>query len=144
MCSSDLVAEHLEAFRAEGERFRGLSFATIAGAGANGAIVHYHSSPATNRRLVPGEVFLLDSGGQYWDGTTDVTRTLAVPGERPTLEAREAFTRVLKGHIAIARAVFPKGTSGAQIDILARLPLWEKGLDFDHGTGHGKIGRAHV
>jgi Xaa-Pro aminopeptidase len=131
------VAERLEAFRAEGERFRGLSFATIAGAGANGAIVHYHSTPATNRALTPGEVFLLDSGAQYWDGTTDVTRTLAVPGGAPQREAQEAFTRVLKGHIALSRARFPEGTTGSQLDALARLPLWEVGLDYDHGTGHG-------
>jgi len=131
------VAERLEAFRREGERFRGLSFATIAGAGANGAIVHYHSSPATSRALAAGEVFLLDSGAQYWDGTTDVTRTLAVPGAAPAPEARDAFTRVLKGHIALARARFPEGTTGSQLDALARVPLWEVGLDYDHGTGHG-------
>jgi Xaa-Pro aminopeptidase len=131
------VADNLLGFRAEGELFRGLSFPTIAGDGPNGAIVHYHSSPATNRRLAPGDVFLLDSGAQYWDGTTDVTRTIAVPGGAPSREAREAFTRVLKGHIALARARFPEGTSGSQLDALARLPLWEVGLDYDHGTGHG-------
>jgi Xaa-Pro aminopeptidase len=131
------VAERLEAFRAEGERFRGLSFATIAGVAANGAIVHYHSTPATNRALTPGEVFLLDSGAQYWDGTTDVTRTLAVPGAAPQREAQKAFTRVLKGHIALSRARFPEGTTGSQLDALARVPLWEVGLDYDHGTGHG-------
>jgi Xaa-Pro aminopeptidase len=131
------VAENLLRFRAEGEYFRGLSFPTIAGAGPNGAIVHYHSSPATNRTLTPGDVFLLDSGAQYWDGTTDVTRTLAVPGAVPPREAREAFTRVLKGHIALARARFPEGTSGSQLDALARVPLWDVGLDYDHGTGHG-------
>jgi Xaa-Pro aminopeptidase len=131
------VAERLQQFRAEGERFRGLSFATIAGSGPNGAIVHYHSTPATNRTLAPGEVLLLDSGAQYWDGTTDVTRTLAVPGAKPWRDAQEAFTRVLRGHIALARACFPEGTSGSQLDALARLPLWEVGLDYDHGTGHG-------
>ena len=131
------VADRLYGFRAEGERFRGLSFATIAGAGPNGAIVHYHSTPATNRPLSSGEVFLLDSGAQYWDGTTDVTRTLAVPGAAPSREAQEAFTRVLKGHIALSRARFPEGTTGSQLDALARLPLWEAGLDYDHGTGHG-------
>ncbi|MFL5074829.1 MAG: M24 family metallopeptidase, partial [Microvirga sp.] len=89
----------------------------------------------TNRALKPGELFLLDSGAQYEDGTTDITRTVAVG--RPSPEMRDRFTRVLKGHIAIARAVFPKGTSGAQIDALARQALWEAGLDFDHGTGHG-------
>jgi Xaa-Pro aminopeptidase len=131
------VAKRLEAFRADGERFRGLSFATIAGAGPNGAIVHYHSTPATNRALTPGEVFLLDSGAQYWDGTTDVTRTMAVPGATPASDAQDAFTRVLKGHIALSRARFPEGTTGSQLDALARLPLWEAGLDYDHGTGHG-------
>jgi Xaa-Pro aminopeptidase len=131
------VADRLHGFRADGERFRGLSFATIAGAGPNGAIVHYHSTPATNRPLSPGEVFLLDSGAQYWDGTTDVTRTLAIPGAAPPREAQEAFTRVLKGHIALSRARFPEGTTGSQLDALARLPLWEAGLDYDHGTGHG-------
>jgi Xaa-Pro aminopeptidase len=132
-----VLADRLEGFRAEGEQFRGLSFATIAGSGPNGAIVHYHSTPASNRRLSAGEVLLLDSGAQYWDGTTDVTRTLAVPGGTPPREAREAFTRVLKGHIALARARFPEGTSGSQLDVLARMPLWEVGLDYDHGTGHG-------
>jgi Xaa-Pro aminopeptidase len=132
-----VIADRLEGFRTEGQQFRGLSFATIAGSGPNGAIVHYHSTPATNRHLSPGEVLLLDSGAQYWDGTTDVTRTLAVPGAVPAREAREAFTRVLKGHIALARARFPEGTTGSQLDALARLPLWEVGLDYDHGTGHG-------
>ncbi|MGE5540355.1 MAG: aminopeptidase P family protein [Gemmatimonas sp.] len=131
------VADNLLRFRAEGELFRGLSFATIAGDGPNGAIVHYHSSPDTNRALSPGDVFLLDSGAQYWDGTTDVTRTMAVPGAPASRDARDAFTRVLKGHIALARARFPEGTSGSQLDALARLPLWEVGLDYDHGTGHG-------
>ena len=131
------VAERLQKFRAEGDLFRGLSFATIAGSGPNGAIVHYHSTPATNRTLAPGDVLLLDSGAQYWDGTTDVTRTLAVPGAPPPREAQEAFTRVLRGHIALARARFPEGTTGSQLDVLARQPLWEVGLDYDHGTGHG-------
>jgi Xaa-Pro aminopeptidase len=129
------AAARLEAFRAEGEHFRGLSFPTIAGAGPNGAIVHYRSSAKTNRTLQPGELFLLDSGAQYLDGTTDITRTLAVgtPGE----EERERFTLVLKGHIALARAVFPAGTTGSQLDVLARQALWSAGLDYDHGTGHG-------
>ena len=121
--------------RAGGELFRGLSFETISGAGSNGAIVHYHSSPATNRKLQPGSLYLVDSGAQYLDGTTDVTRTVAV-GE-PSDEMRDRFTRVLKGHIAIATASFPAGTSGGQLDILARQALWQVGLDFDHGTGHG-------
>jgi Xaa-Pro aminopeptidase len=129
------AAAKLEAFRREGENFRDLSFDTIAGAGANGAIVHYRSTPATNRKLEPGSLFLLDSGAQYLDGTTDVTRTLAI-GE-PTAEMRDRFTRVLKGHIAVATAQFPKGTTGSQLDPLARKALWDAGLDFDHGTGHG-------
>jgi len=121
--------------RAGGELFRGLSFETISGAGSNGAIVHYHATQATNRMLEPGTLYLVDSGAQYLDGTTDVTRTLAI-GE-PSAEMRENFTRVLKGHIAVATASFPVGTSGGQLDTLARLALWQKGLDFDHGTGHG-------
>lgn len=129
------AAERLLAFRRENERFRGLSFDTIAGAGSNGAIVHYRVSETTDRRLEPGSLFLLDSGAQYLDGTTDVTRTVAI-GE-PTAEMRAHFTRVLKGHIAISTALFPRGTSGSQLDTLARLPLWSVGLDYDHGTGHG-------
>jgi Xaa-Pro aminopeptidase len=129
------AVERLEALRAETGALKEISFPTISGAGPNGAIVHYRVTRRTNRRLGPGELFLVDSGGQYENGTTDVTRTVAI-GE-PSPEMRDRFTRVLKGHIAIARAVFPKGTSGAQIDALARLALWEAGLDFDHGTGHG-------
>jgi Xaa-Pro aminopeptidase len=112
-----------------------MSFPTISGAGPDGAIVHYRVTSKTNRAIAPGELFLIDSGGQYQDGTTDITRTVAV-GE-PTAEMRERFTRVLKGHIAIARAVFPDGTTGAQLDSFARQFLWVHGLDFDHGTGHG-------
>jgi len=129
------AVEKLEALRDETGLLRELAFSTISGSGPNGAIVHYRVTNRTNRALKPGELFLLDSGAQYEDGTTDVTRTVAV-GE-PTAEMRDRFTRVLKGHIAIARAVFPKGTSGAQIDALARQALWQAGLDFDHGTGHG-------
>jgi len=92
-------------------------------------------SEKSNRRLAPGELFLIDSGAQYEDGTTDVTRTVAI-GE-PSHEMRERFTLVLKGHIAIARSIFPEGTTGAQIDAFARAPLWAAGLDYDHGTGHG-------
>jgi Xaa-Pro aminopeptidase len=112
-----------------------LSFDSISGAGPNGAIVHYRASPATNRKLEPQSLYLIDSGGQYRDCTTDVTRTLAIG--TPTAEMRDRFTRVLKGHIAIARAMFPKGANGAQIDSFARQALWEAGLDYDHGTGHG-------
>ncbi len=130
-----LAAERLEALRRQEGYFRGLSFPTISGAGANGAIVHYRVTEKTNRELEPGSLYLVDSGAQYLDGTTDVTRTVAI-GE-PTDEMRERFTRVLKGHIAIATARFPKGTTGSQLDTLARRALWEAGLDYDHGTGHG-------
>lgn len=130
------AAARLEAFRAEGEHFRGLSFPTISGTGPNGAVVHYHSTPATNRPLRPGELYLVDSGAQYLDGTTDVTRTVLIGAEAPA-EARRRFTLVLKGHIALSRAIFPQGTTGSQLDVLARAPLWAEGLDYDHGTGHG-------
>ncbi len=129
------AAERLAAFRFENELIRDLSFRTISGAGPNGAIVHYSVTKETNQAIKPGQLYLVDSGAQYLDGTTDVTRTLAV-GE-PGAEMRDRFTRVLKGHIALAMAQFPEGTTGAQLDTLARLPLWRAGLDFDHGTGHG-------
>jgi len=129
------ATDKLEECRRGGNLYQGPSFATIAGAGPNGAIVHYRSSPATNRPLEPGQIFLIDSGGQYLDGTTDVTRTVAV-GEAGA-EEKQRFTLVLKGHIALARARFPAGTSGSQLDSLARKPLWDHGLDYDHGTGHG-------
>jgi Xaa-Pro aminopeptidase len=133
---SEIVAsDRLEAIRREGEHFRDLSFPTISGAGSNGAIVHYRAMPETEKRLEPGTLYLLDSGAQYLDGTTDVTRTVAI-GE-PTPEMRDRFTRVLKGHIALALARFPKGTTGTQLDAFARRALWQKGLDYDHGTGHG-------
>ncbi len=128
------AAKALETFRSQSRKLKDLSFPTISAAGPNSAIPHYRVSVATNRKIRKG-IFLLDSGAQYEDGTTDITRTLAVG--TPTREMRDRFTRVLKGHIAIARALFPKGTSGAQIDALARLALWQAGLDFDHGTGHG-------
>jgi Xaa-Pro aminopeptidase len=112
-----------------------VSFPTIAGAGPDGAIVHYRVTRKTNRKIAPGDVFLIDSGAQYEDGTTDITRTIIV-GD-PTPDMRDRFTRVLKGHIAIARAVFPDGVSGSQLDSFARVHLWAAGLDFDHGTGHG-------
>jgi len=127
--------ERLEAFRAEGGALLDLSFDTISGAGPNGAIVHYHPTRATNRPVEPDSLFLLDSGGQYRDGTTDVTRTIAVG--TPTDEMRRAFTLVLKGHIAVAAARFPVGTTGATLDGFARIALWKAGLDYDHGTGHG-------
>jgi len=129
------AVEALESFRRDTGLLRDISFPTIAGAGADGAIVHYRVTRRSNRRIAPGELFLIDSGGQYEDGTTDITRTVAVGS--PTADMRKNFTLVLKGHIAIARAVFPDGTTGAQLDPLARQYLWRNGLDFDHGTGHG-------
>lgn len=125
----------LEEFRHATGALKDLSFDSISGAGPNGAIVHYRVSKKTNRRLARGSLFLIDSGGQYLDGTTDITRTVAIG--RPNKEMRERFTRVLKGHIALSRVRFPKGTTGHQLDALARLSLWEAGLDYDHGTGHG-------
>lgn len=129
------AVEALEDFRKATGLLKDISFPTIAGAGPNGAIVHYRVTRRTDLGLAPRELFLVDSGGQYEDGTTDVTRTVTI-GE-PTEEMRDRFTRVLKGHIAIARAVFPEGTTGAQLDSFARASLWAAGLDFDHGTGHG-------
>jgi Xaa-Pro aminopeptidase len=129
------AVEALESFRRDGGLLKDVSFPTIAGSGPNGAIVHYRVTGRTNRKIAPGELFLIDSGAQYQDGTTDITRTVAV-GE-PTPEMRDRFTRVLKGHIAIARAVFPDGVAGSQLDSFARAHLWTAGLDFDHGTGHG-------
>ena len=129
------AVEALESFRRETGALKDISFPTIAGSGPHGAIVHYRVTRASNRRIGINELFLVDSGGQYEDGTTDITRTVAVGA--PSEEMRDRFTRVLKGHIAIATAVFPDGTSGAQLDTLARVPLWQAGLDFDHGTGHG-------
>jgi len=129
------ICEKLLAFRAAHSMFQGPSFNTIAGSGPHGAIVHYRASEKTNRLLKKGELFLLDSGGQYPDGTTDITRTVAIGA--PTKEHKDRFTRVLKGHIALATAQFPEGTSGSQLDSLARQFLWAAGFDFDHGTGHG-------
>jgi Xaa-Pro aminopeptidase len=130
----DAVAA-LETFRRDSGLLKDVSFPTISGSGPNGAIVHYRVTTASNRTIGKDELFLVDSGAQYEDGTTDVTRTLAVGA--PSDEMRDRFTRVLKGHIAIASAVFPEGVSGAQLDSLARVSLWQAGLDFDHGTGHG-------
>ncbi|HEV2595200.1 MAG TPA: aminopeptidase P family protein [Sphingomicrobium sp.] len=129
------ASDHLEALRRENTELRDLSFDSISGAGPNGAIVHYRSSEKTNRKLEKGTLYLIDSGGQYVDGTTDITRTVAIGA--PTDEMCDRFTRVLRGHIAIATAVFPKGTRGSQLDSFARRPLWEAGLDYAHGTGHG-------
>lgn len=130
-----MAVEKLQGFRRLSNELRDLSFSTISGAGPNGAIVHYRVTPETNKKLEHGNLYLVDSGGQYPDGTTDITRTIAI-GE-PTAEMRDRYTRVLKGHIAIATAKFPEGTAGQQLDSLARKPLWDIGLDFDHGTGHG-------
>ena len=124
----------LERFRDETGALRDVSFPTIAGAGPNAALPHYRVSVDSNRRIERG-IFLIDSGAQYEDGTTDITRTLAV-GE-PTARMKDRFTRVLKGMIAISCSVFPTGVSGAQLDSFARTALWAAGLDFDHGTGHG-------
>jgi Xaa-Pro aminopeptidase len=129
------AVEALESFRRDSGLLKDISFPTIAGSGPNGAIVHYQVTRTSNRTIGKNELFLIDSGAQYEDGTTDITRTIVVG--IPSEEMRDRFTRVLKGHIAIATAVFPENTSGAQLDPLARTALWQAGLDFDHGTGHG-------
>ncbi len=129
------VVDRLLLMRMQNELFLEPSFDTIAGSGAHGAIVHYRATLESNRALQQGELFLLDSGGQYFDGTTDITRTVAI-GE-PSPEHKDRFTRVLKGHIALATATFPEGTAGSQLDALARQFLWQDGVDYDHGTGHG-------
>jgi Xaa-Pro aminopeptidase len=129
------TVEALESFRRDTGALKDVSFPTIAGTGPNGAIVHYRVTRKSNRRISPGDLLLIDSGAQYEDGTTDVTRTIAIGA--PTLEMQDRFTRVLRGHIAIARARFPDGTTGAQLDTLARQYLWQAGIDFEHGTGHG-------
>lgn len=129
------AAAALEAERQKDPLYRGPSFDTISAAGPNAALAHYRVTAESNRKLEPGTLYLVDSGGQYPDATTDITRTVAVG--TPTAEMCERYTLVLKGHIALDRVQFPVGTSGAQIDILARHPLWQRGLDFDHGTGHG-------
>ncbi|WP_439100281.1 aminopeptidase P family protein [Congregibacter sp.] len=130
-----LVADRLEAFRAEGQHFHELSFDSISASAANGAMCHYNHLDSTPAPLVPDSLYLVDSGGQYSDGTTDITRTVAI-GE-PSDEMRELFTLVLKGHIALDRARFPKGTTGTHLDVLARQHLWQTGRDYEHGTGHG-------
>ncbi len=129
------VVSRLEGFRQETGAMKDLSFDTIAGAASNGAIVHYRPTTRLNKQTVSGSLLLVDSGAQYLDGTTDVTRTVAI-GE-PSQEMRERFTLVLKGHLALAAIRFPAGTTGSALDILARAPLWARGLDYDHGTGHG-------
>ena len=134
------AADKLREFRADTARRDGselvdIAFETISGAGPNGAIVHYRVTPETTRPIAPNTLYLVDSGGQYRDGTTDITRTVAIG--TPTAEMRDRFTRVLKGMIAVATARFPVGATGAQLDTLARQWLWQAGVDFDHGTGHG-------
>ena len=129
------AAKQLEMFRRETNKLKEISFDTISGSGPNGAIVHYRVNVETNRRIEQNELYLVDSGGQYSDGTTDITRTISTG--KPTQDMRLHFTLVLKGHIAIADARFPVGTRGLDLDPLARIALWRHGLDFDHGTGHG-------
>lgn len=129
------AADKLHEFRKQGALFQDLSFNTISGFGAHGAIIHYAATAASDLPLTREGIYLLDSGGQYLTGTTDVTRTIALG--TPTLEQKDRYTRVLKGHIALAQAVFPEGTTGAQLDSLARQFLWQVGCDYEHGTGHG-------
>jgi len=129
------ASDKLETFRAEQDLFRGLSFETISAYKEHAAIVHYTSSPETDVELKSEGIYLIDSGGQYLDGTTDITRTIALG--KPTEEQKDRYTRVLKGHIALALSSFPQGTQGIQLDTLARKPLWEVGLNYGHGTGHG-------
>lgn len=129
------VAQKLENFRQKGQGYRGPSFATISGFADNGAVVHYHATPAKHKQIDKDGLLLVDSGGQYDNGTTDITRTVAI-GE-PSEEMKESFTQVLRGHIALASAKFPEGTTGAQLDALARQFLCSANKDYDHGTGHG-------
>ena len=129
------VVDKLWSFRAGRDIVQGISFDTISAAGSNAALCHYKVSEETNLPIKNGELFLLDSGGQYSDGTTDITRTMIVGA--PSAEHKDRFTRVLKGHIALSSTHFPKGTSGQALDSIARKPLWDVGLDYDHGTGHG-------
>ncbi|PPR78361.1 MAG: putative dipeptidase PepE [Alphaproteobacteria bacterium MarineAlpha2_Bin1] len=129
------VCKKLFESRKNNKNFIGLSFPTIVGSGPNGAIVHYKPSKFNSRKIKYGDLLLMDSGGQYFDGTTDVTRTIAI-GE-PNREKKIMFTKVLQGHISLATATFPYGTTGHQLDVLARKFLWDDGFDYDHGTGHG-------
>ncbi|HVZ06838.1 aminopeptidase P family protein [Rhodopila sp.] len=131
------AAARLLAFREQVEGFRGESFPAISGAGEHGAIIHYRVTEKSDRAIRPNEVYLIDSGAQYPDGTTDITRTIWTGPDTPPAALREQVTRVLQGHIAIATAVFPQGIGGAHIDAFARRALWACGLDYDHGTGHG-------
>lgn len=130
-----IAAEKLKQYRQEDQMLMDLSFDTISGAGPNGAIIHYRVNEKTNRPIEENQIYLFDSGGQYRDGTTDVTRTIVIGAA--TAEQKDRFTRVLKGHIALASTYFPRGTTGSQLDVLARHSLWQAGLDYAHGTGHG-------
>ena len=131
------AAAKLRTFREATGKLRDLSFDTISGAGPNAALCHYKVDETTNLTIPPSSIYLVDSGGQYLDGTTDVTRTIWVGPGQPSAEMKDRFTRVLKGHIALALATFPEGTTGAQLDTLARMHLWAAGVDYPHGTGHG-------
>ena len=131
------AAAQLVRFRAEDPAFRGESFPAISAAGEHGAIMHYRVSLESDRAILPDELYLIDSGAQYVDGTTDVTRTIWTGPSLPTAEVRDRYTRVLRGHIAIATLVFPDNVAGVRLDSFARAALWQAGLDFDHGTGHG-------
>jgi Xaa-Pro aminopeptidase len=131
------AAERLLAFRAEREMFKGASFPSISGTGEHGAIIHYRVTPESDRPIRANEVYLIDSGGQYLDGTTDVTRTIWTGPDAAPATVRDRFTRVLKGHIAVATLVFPENVTGVRLDAFARAALWQAGLDYDHGTGHG-------
>lgn len=133
------AADKLDGLRAEQDLFVSLSFPTISSSGSNGAVIHYRPMPETCGRIDTEHVYLVDSGGQYRDGTTDITRTMHFG--TPTAWQKECFTRVLRGHIALDSAVFPEGTTGHVLDAFARKPLWEVGLDYKHGTGHG-VGSA--
>ncbi len=131
------AADRLLAFRRESPLFRGESFPAISGAGEHGAVIHYRVTAATDRPIRANEVYLIDSGAQYPDGTTDITRTIWTGPDAPPAELQDRFTRVLKGHIALAAALFPQGVAGPHLDGFARRALWQAGLDYDHGTGHG-------
>ena len=131
------ASDRLAAFRAEAGLFRGVSFPSISGAGEHGAIMHYRATAESNRPIKRNEMYLIDSGGQYLDGTTDVTRTIWTGPDAPPQAMRDQYTRVLKGHVAIARLVFPPDVAGVRLDAFARAALWQAGLDYDHGTGHG-------
>jgi len=129
------IDKKLYEFRSQSENFMGESFGTIAGYGAHGAIVHYSATEESAATLKPEGIFLLDSGGQYLDGTTDITRTISLGN--PTERQKTDFTLVLKGHIALSSVVFPQNVRGSQLDVLARMAMWQKGINYGHGTGHG-------